>query len=57
MKLNKNCIFLFLFCIVLYGAFLGTIPLLDPDEPVYGETAKEMIASILGLKKNILKFM
>lgn len=45
MKLNKNCIFLFLFCIVLYGAFLGTIPLLDPDEPVYGETAKEMIAT------------
>lgn len=22
---------------------IGTIPLLDPDEPVYGETPKEMI--------------
>lgn len=44
MKFNKNCLFLFLFCLVIYGAFLGTIPLLDPDEPVYGETAKEMIA-------------
>lgn len=41
MKLNKNCIFLFLFCIVLYGAFLGTIPLLDPDEPVYGERPRK----------------
>lgn len=45
MKFDKKCLFLFLFCIVLYGAFLGTIPLLDPDEPVYGETAKEMMAT------------
>lgn len=45
MKINKNCLFLFLFCLVLYGAFSGLIPLLDPDEPVYGETAKEMIAT------------
>ena len=42
---NKNCILLFLFCLALYGTFLGLIPLLDPDEPVYGETAKEMLAS------------
>ncbi len=42
---NKNSILLFLFCLALYGIFLGLVPLLDPDEPVYGETAKEMIAS------------
>lgn len=45
MKLNKNCILLFLFCLVLYGTFSQLIPLLDPDEPVYGETAKEMLAT------------
>lgn len=45
MKINKNCLFLFLFCLVLYGTFSGLIPLLDPDEPVYGETEKEMIAT------------
>ena len=45
MKLNKNCILLFLFCLVLYGTFSGLIPLLDPDEPVYGETAKEMLST------------
>ena len=37
--------FLFLFCTLLYGVFSGLIPLLDPDEPVYGETAKEMIST------------
>ena len=42
---NKNCLLLFLFCLALYGTFLDLIPLLDPDEPVYGETAKEMISS------------
>lgn len=45
MKINKNGIALFLFCILLYGTFSGLIPLLDPDEPVYGETAKEMLAT------------
>lgn len=45
MKLNKNCILLFLFCLILYGIFSDLIPLLDPDEPVYGETAKEMLAT------------
>lgn len=45
MKLNKNCILLFLFCLALYGTFSGLIPLLDPDEPVYGETAKEMLST------------
>jgi hypothetical protein len=34
---------LILYCLVLYGLFLNAIPLLDPDEPVYGETAKEML--------------
>lgn len=45
MKSNKNCIVLFLFCLFLYGTASGLIPLLDPDEPVYGETAKEMLAT------------
>ena len=44
MKTYRNCILLFLFCLFLYGTFSGLIPLLDPDEPVYGETAKEMLA-------------
>lgn len=43
MKINKNCISLFIFCLLLYGTFCGLIPLLDPDEPVYGETAREML--------------
>lgn len=33
-----------IFCILIYSLFSASIPLLDPDEPVYGETAKEMIA-------------
>ena len=45
MKINKHTILLFLFCLCLYGIFGDLIPLLDPDEPVYGETAKEMIAT------------
>ena len=45
MKTYRNCILLFLFCLFLYGTFSGLIPLLDPDEPVYGETAKEMLAT------------
>ena len=45
MKINKNCILLFLFCFLIYGLFGGLIPLLDPDEPVYGETAKEMLST------------
>lgn len=40
---NKNAFLLFLFALLLYGLFSDIIPLLDPDEPVYGETAKEML--------------
>ncbi len=29
---------------VLYFAWLGSFPLLDPDEPVYGQVAREMLA-------------
>lgn len=42
-KTTKTTIGLILFCLVLYGLFIAAIPLLDPDEPVYGETAKEML--------------
>lgn len=40
---NKNALLLFIFALLLYGLFLSIIPLVDPDEPVYGETAKEML--------------
>ncbi|MFQ3548973.1 MAG: glycosyltransferase family 39 protein [Armatimonadota bacterium] len=30
---------------LLYFAYLGSFPLLDPDEPVYGQYTKEMVAS------------
>ncbi len=45
MKINKYCILLFLFSLLIYSTFGGLIPLLDPDEPVYGETAKEMLST------------
>ena len=40
---RKTCLLLLCFGVLLYGTYLGLIPLLDPDEPVYGETAKEML--------------
>lgn len=42
---DKNYFYLLVYCILLYLLFLGGVPLLDPDEPVYGETAKEMLAT------------
>mgnify|MGYP001012533795 CR=1 FL=1 len=29
--------------------FLGAAPLMDPDEPVYGETAREMLLAGIGM--------
>ena len=40
---NKNAFLIFVFALLLYGLFSDIIPLVDPDEPVYGETAKEML--------------
>ena len=40
---NKNALLIFVFALLLYGLFSDIIPLVDPDEPVYGETAKEML--------------
>lgn len=40
---NKNAFLIFVFALLLYGLFSNIIPLVDPDEPVYGETAKEML--------------
>lgn len=37
--------YLFVYCLLLFLLFLWNVPLLDPDEPVYGETAKEMLAT------------
>lgn len=41
----KRTLFLLAYCLLLYLLFLWQVPLLDPDEPVYGETAKEMIGT------------
>lgn len=43
--MNKQKTILLLYCLFLFLLFLGNVPLLDPDEPVYGETAKEMLAT------------
>lgn len=40
---NKHALFLFIFSFLLYGIFSAFLPFLDPDEPVYGETAREML--------------
>ena len=40
---RKTCLLLLCFGVLLYGTYLGLIPSLDPDEPVYGETAKEIL--------------
>ncbi|MFR8829431.1 MAG: ArnT family glycosyltransferase [Dialister invisus] len=37
---NKNALLIFVFALLLYGLFSDIIPLVDPDEPVYGETAQ-----------------
>lgn len=37
--------YLFIYCLILFLLFLWNVPLLDPDEPVYGETAKEMLST------------
>lgn len=41
----RNVCLLLVYCALLYGLMSGAVPLLDPDEPVYGETAKEMLAT------------
>lgn len=49
MMINKKVWFslLIILCTagILMFAFLGTHPLMDPDEPVYAETAREMLQS------------
>ncbi len=43
--LYENCcgLTVFLLASVVLLPFLGLVPLLDPDEPVYGQTAREML--------------
>ncbi len=43
--MNNHKKILLFYCLSLFLLFLGNVPLLDPDEPVYGETAKEMLAA------------
>lgn len=45
MNVTTDRKYLFAYCLILFLLFLWNVPLLDPDEPVYGETAKEMIAT------------
>lgn len=42
---SSSRLYLFAYCLVLFLIFLGNVPLIDPDEPVYGATAKEMLAT------------
>ena len=43
-QIEKNSL-LILACVIIFTLFfgIGGVPLLDPDEPVYAETAREMI--------------
>lgn len=42
---NRYGLSLFLLAALILLPFLGAAPLIDPDEPVYGQTAKEMLAA------------
>ena len=42
---NRYGLSIFLLAAIILLPFLGAAPLIDPDEPVYGETAKEMLAA------------
>jgi len=42
---NRCGLILLLLAATLLLPFLGMCPLIDPDEPVYGETAREMLAA------------
>ena len=42
---NRYGIGLFILAAIFLLPFLGMFPLTDPDEPVYGETAREMLAA------------
>ena len=39
----KTSLIIFIISLSLYAAGLGGTALLDPDEPVYGQTAREMV--------------
>lgn len=42
---HRYSLSLAVFSAVIFFSFLGAFPLTDPDEPVYGETAREMLAA------------
>ncbi len=44
-KLLKTVFFFFFFTLAFYCVSLGAAALLDPDEPVYAQTAREMVES------------
>ena len=41
---NRYGLIVALVAAIILLPFLGAVPLMDPDEPVYGETAREMLA-------------
>ena len=43
--MQQRWIIVTLLCLILFFFQLGSLPLLDPDEPVYAQTAKEMLAA------------
>ena len=42
---NRYGLIVALVAAIILLPFLGAVPLMDPDEPVYGETAREMLAA------------
>ena len=43
--MQQRWIIVTLLCLILFFFQLGSLPLMDPDEPVYAQTAKEMLAA------------
>ena len=42
---NRYGLSVFFLAAIFLLPFLGMFPLIDPDEPVYGQTAREMLAA------------
>lgn len=51
---NRYGLIVALVAAIILLPFLGAVPLMDPDEPVYGETAREMLAAGDWLSPRIL---
>ena len=47
---NRYGLSVFFLAAIFLLPFLGMFPLIDPDEPVYGQTAREMLAPATGCR-------